>query len=393
MRGTHTVRAFLDPTHEALARDLMGFVAREIDPLPHADDDAVARLQAREIAKRLGASGIGAHAVPARGRALPDLRSCALVREALAAASPLADAVFALQCLGATPIALFGTETQKASWLPEVASGRAIAAFAMTEPDAGSDVAAIRTTARRDGDDYVLDGQKTLISNAGIADFYAVFASTDPQLGGKGLSAFIVDARSAGLRFVRPLVQSEPHPLGEIAFDACRVPASARLGEEGEGLRVGLATLDLLRATVAAAACGMATRALDLALEHARTRQQFGRPIAEHQLVAQKLARMAIDLDASRLLTYRAAWEKDRGAERVTLESSMAKVFATEAAQRIVDDAVQICGGVGVLRDHPVDRLYRAVRSLRIYEGTTEIQHLVIAKQLVRDHSLGGRDG
>jgi alkylation response protein AidB-like acyl-CoA dehydrogenase len=393
MRGTHTVRAFLDPTHEALARDLMGFVAREIDPLPHADDDAVARLQAREIAKRLGASGIGAYAVPARGRALPDLRSCALVREALAAASPLADAVFALQCLGATPIALFGTEAQKAAWLPEVASGRAIAAFAMTEPDAGSDVAAIRTTARRDGDDYVLDGQKTLISNAGIADFYAVFASTDPQLGGKGLSTFIVDARCAGFRFVRPLVQSEPHPLGEIAFDACRVPASARLGEEGEGLRVGLATLDLLRATVAAAACGMARCALDLALEHARTRQQFGRPIAEHQLVAQKLARMAIDLDASRLLTYRAAWEKDRGAERVTLESSMAKVFATEAAQRIVDDAVQICGGAGVLRDHPVDRLYRAVRSLRIYEGTTEIQHLVIAKQLGRDRSLGGRHG
>lgn len=393
MRGTHTVRAFLDPAHEALARDLMGFIAREIESLPHADDDAVARLQAREIAKRLGASGIGAYAVPARGRALPDLRSCALVREALAAASPLADAVFALQCLGATPIALFGTEAQKAAWLPEVASGRAIAAFAMTEPDAGSDVAAIRTTARRDGDGYVLDGRKTLISNAGIADFYAVFASTDPGLGGKGLSAFIVDARCAGLRFVRPLVQSEPHPLGEIAFDACRVPASARLGEEGEGLRVGLATLDLLRATVAAAACGMATRALDLALEHARTRHQFGRPIAEHQLIAQKLARMAIDLDASRLLTYRAAWEKDRGAERVTLESSMAKVFATEAAQRIVDDAVQICGGVGVLRDHPVDRLYRAIRSLRIYEGTTEIQHLVIAKQLGRDHSLGGRDG
>jgi acyl-CoA dehydrogenase len=241
------------------------------------------------------------------------------------------------------------------------------------------------TSARRDGSSYVLSGSKTFISNAGIADFYTVFASTDRAAGAKGISCFVVPADAPGLRFVRAQVLSAPHPLGEIAFEDCRVPAENRLGEEGKGFALGLKTLDRLRATVGAAACGMAARALSEAVAHARGRRQFGKPLAEFQLVQEKLARMLIDLTAARLLVYRAAFEADGGAERVTLEAAMAKAYATEAAQRIIDDAVQILGGTGVLASHPVDRLYRSVRALRIYEGTTEIQHLVIAGRLLED--------
>jgi acyl-CoA dehydrogenase len=312
------------------------------------------------------------------------LRACCLVREALAAASPLADAVFALQALGTLPIVLAGSEDLKHRWLPGVLAGTTMAAFAMTEPEAGSDIGAIATTAQRDGSDYLLNGKKTLISNAGIADFYVVFASTDPSAGNKGLSAFVVPADTPGFRFVRALTLSAPHPLGDIAFDNARIPADCRLGAEGDGFRLGLGTLDRLRPTVGAAACGMAERALAEALRHAATRRQFGAPLSANQLIQEKLARMATDLAAARLLVYRAAWEKDHGTERITLEAAMAKSFATEAAQRIVDDAVQILGGRGVLATHPVDRLYRSVRSLRIYEGTTEIQQLVIAGQLLK---------
>jgi acyl-CoA dehydrogenase len=269
-------------------------------------------------------------------------------------------------------------------WVDDAIGGRAMAAFAMTEPEAGSDVASMRTTARRDGDTYRLNGVKTLISNAGIAEFYTVFASTDPDAKGKGISCFVVPADSPGLTFVKAQVLSAPHPLGEIAFQDCRVPAVNRLGEEGRGMALGLKTLDRMRATVGAAACGMAARALAEALDRARTRKQFGKPLAEFQLVQEKLARMATELTAARLLVYRAAWAADRGTERVTLESAMAKAYATEAAQRIVDDAVQILGGSGLLASHPVDRLYRSVRALRIYEGTTEIQNLVIAGQLLQ---------
>ena len=373
-----TVRAFLAESHVALAARAADYAAREVAPLPEPADDAAARLQARELLARLGQAGWFA---PVGNL---DLRAACLVREALAAASPLADAVFALQALGTVPILLAGDRELQDRWVPAVLAGRAMASFAMTEPDAGSDVAAIATTARREGAGYVLSGTKTFISNAGIADFYTVFASTDPAQGNKGISAFVVAADAPGLRFVRPLVLSAPHPLGEIAFDDCRVPAASRLGAEGEGFKLGLATLDRLRATVAAAACGMAARALQEAVAHATRRRQFGRTLGEFQLVQEKLARMATDLTAARLLTYRAAWEKDRGAERVTLEAAMAKAFATEAAQRIVDDAVQILGGRGVLASHPVDRLYRAVRALRIYEGTTEIQHLIVAGQLLK---------
>ncbi len=376
----HPVRTFLDPKHVDLTAKLGSLVADEIAALPDPDDDEAARKQAREILSVLGRGG-WYEAIQQQ-----DFRSCALIREALAYGSPLADAIFALQALGCTPIALAGSKEQKQRWLDPAMSGEAMAAFAMTEPDAGSDVASMTTSAQRDGDHYVLNGQKTLISNAGIADFYTMFASTDKSKGSRGISCFVVPADTSGLEFVRPLVMSAPHPLGDIALVDCRVPKGNLVGSEGEGFKLGMATLDRLRATVGAAACGMADRALHEALSHATRRTQFGNQLAEFQLIQQKLARMGTDLVAARLLVYRAAWEKDNGAERVTLEAAMAKAFATEAAQRIVDDAVQILGGRGVLADNPVDRLYRAVRSLRIYEGATEIQQLIIAGQLIKQH-------
>ena len=382
------IAPFLEPRHVDLARGAAEYAARAIAPLRAPPDDAAARRAARELAVRLGGAGAFAALVPPAHGGLdsaPDARAACLWREALAAASPLADAVFALQALGSLPIALAGGDELARRWLPEVAAGRALAAFAMTEPEAGSDVAALATRAARDGGDYVLDGTKHLISNAGIADFYCVFASTDPAAGRRGISCFVVPADTPGLRFVAAQVLSEPHPLGELAFEGCRVPAANRLGAEGEGLKLGLATLDRLRPTVAAAACGMAARALAEALAWAGARRQFGRPLADLQLVQQKLARMATELDAARLLTYRAARELDLADGRATRAAAMAKLFATEAAQRIVDDAVQILGGRGVLAASPVDRLYRAVRALRIYEGTSEIQHLVIARELLRD--------
>lgn len=373
-----TVRAFLDESHLALADELAAFCASAFGNRAPPCDDASARDEAREALEVIGGAGFF------QPIATQDLRGCALSREALAAVSPLADAVFALQALGTTPIVIAGSAAQRERWLAGLLAGRTMAAFAMTEPEAGSDVGAMTTTATRDRDVYVLSGAKTLISNAGIADVYAVFASTDPSQGRKGISCFLVPADTPGFRFVGPQVLSAPHPLGEIAFEECRIPEEARLGNEGDGFGLGMETLDRLRATVAAAACGMAAHALDEASRHAMRREQFGKPLAEFQLIQDKLARMAIDLDAARLLTYRAAWEKDGGAERVTLESAMAKAFATEAAQRIIDAAVQIFGGRGVLADHPIDHLYRAIRALRIYEGTTEIQHLVIANQMLR---------
>ena len=293
--------------------------------------------------------------------------------------------MFALQCLGSVPLLLAGREEQRADWLPRVLRGEAMAAFAMTEPGAGSDVSALATRARRTADGWEIEGHKTLISNAGIADFYCLFAATDPAAGNRGLSCFLVPAGTPGLRFAGAQVMSEPHPLGALELDGCRLPADALLGEEGRGFQLGMRTLDRLRPTVAAAACGMAARALAEALAHARERRQFGQPLAGFQLVQEKLAATATELTAARLLVYRAAWEVDRGAPRVTLEAAMAKAYATEAAQRAVDAAVQVLGGRGVLADHPVDRLYRAVRALRIYEGTTEIQHLVIARELLRE--------
>ena len=379
---TAPIRAFLDDRHVTLAERAAEFATRLLAPLREPVDDAAARHQARDLLGKLGAAGWF------QPIADQDWRACCLIREALAAASPLADAVFALQALGTVPILLSPNDAMRKRWLNAAIKGQAMASFAMTEPDAGSDVASLGATAQPDGDEYVLSGTKTFISNAGIADFYTVFATTDPAKRAKGIGCFVVPADTPGLRFVRPLVLSSPHPLGEIAFEGARIPGSCRLDAEGEGFKLGLATLDRVRATVGAAACGMAARALDEALAHSRSRRQFGKLLADFQLIQEKIARMATDLTAARLLVYRAAWEKDRGAPRVTLEAAMAKAFATEAAQRIVDDAVQILGGRGVLADHPVDRLYRSVRALRIYEGTTEIQHLIIAGQLVK----GGGD-
>lgn len=384
MPDLRAVRAFLDRSHLELAEEAAAVCAAEIAPLEVPTDDDAARSQAREVAGILGGAALLGVIDPL------ELRSCCVVRELLGATSPLADTVFALQALGTVPIALAGDDALRERWLEPALAGEAIGGFAMTEAGAGSDVASMATTAARDGDGYVLEGGKTLISNAGIADFYTVFASTDRSRGSRGISAFVVPADADGLEYVGPQVMSAPHPLGEIEFRGCRVPASHRLGEENAGFKVGMMTLDRLRPTVAAAACGMAQRALDEALAHALERRQFGRRLADFQLVKQKLARMATELTAARLLTYRAAWELDQGAERITLEAAMAKSYATEAAQRVIDDAVQVLGGRGVLADHPVDRLYRSVRALRIYEGTTEIQSLVIAGALIADAEDGG---
>ncbi|MEM9597372.1 MAG: acyl-CoA dehydrogenase family protein [Acidobacteriota bacterium] len=380
------LRPFLDDRHASVAAEAAE-VAAEVAALPAAEDDGAARRQARELLALFGDARLPRHAVPESWGGSPhgpDLRACCLVRDALAAASPLADSVFALQGLGSMPVVLAGSEALRRRWLPEVIAGRAMAAFAMTEPESGSDVASMSTRAIRDGSDWILEGTKHLITNAGVADFYCVFAATEPGAGGRGISCFLVEADNPRLHFVGPQVLSEPHPLGEIAFSACRVPGSSLLGAPGEGFKLGMRTLDRLRPTVAAAACGMASRALGEALGYAASRRQFGAPMSDLQMTQQKLARMATDLAASRLLTYRAAFEADRGAERITLEAAMAKGFSTEAAQRVVDDAVQILGGRGVLAQSPVDRLYRAVRALRIYEGATEVQHLVIARQLLR---------
>lgn len=363
------------------------FVARDIDGRPEPESDDAGRVEARALLKILGEGGALA---PIGTR---DLRACCLAREVIAAASPLADAVWALQGLGITPILLAGSEELKERWVEPALAGQVMSSFAMTEREAGSDVASMKTSAVRDGDDYVLDGHKWLISNAGIADYYIVFASTNPEAGSRGISAFVVPADTDGLEFVGPQVMSAPHPLGELALNRCRVPVGNRLGEEGRGFMIGMATLDQLRPTVGAAACGMAERALREALDHAVTREQFGAPLADFQIIQQKLGRMAIELTASRMLVYRAAYEKDLGAERITTEAAMAKAYATEAAQRIIDDAVQILGGRGVLAAHPVDRLYRSVRALRIYEGTTEIQHLIIAGKMIAEAKSAARNG
>ena len=381
---TSALRPLLEDEHLALAEDVSRFVEERIEPLGAAEDDASAREQAREVLRLLGEDGWAAYAVPpehggaTRGAGL---RACCLIREALAHASPLADAVFALQALGSRPLALTGGEVS-AEWLPRVARGEVMTAFAMTEPDAGSDVGAITTHATREGGEWVLDGGKWLISNAGIADLYAVFAKTDPEAGNRGLSCFLVPAESKGLRYVGPQILSAPHPLGEIELAGCRVPSSHLLGREGEGFKLGMATLDRLRATVAAAACGMAGRALAEARAHAARRQQFGKPLEAFQLVQASLANMATELAGARLLTYRAAWEVDQGGEAVTLYSAMAKLQATESAQRVVDGAIQVLGGRGVLAHHPVEHLYRSVRALRIYEGASDVQRLVIARRL-----------
>jgi acyl-CoA dehydrogenase len=313
-----------------------------------------------------------------------DVRSICIARETLAYRDGIAEFAFAMQGLGSGAIQLAGSQELQARYLPAVGAGRAIAAFAISERDAGSDVAAMQTRARRDGQSYVLDGEKTWISNAGIADFYVVFARTG-DAGAKGLSAFVVEKESAGFAVTETIDTIAPHPLGTIRFAECRIPAGNRIGAEGEGFKIAMATLDVFRATVGAAALGFARRAFDESRTHAKSRTLFGAPLAALQLTQAKLAAMALDIDASALLVYRAAWTKDTGAARVTREAAMAKLFATEAAGRVCDAAVQLFGGRGVTRGEIVEALYRDVRALRIYEGASEVQHIVIARSVLEE--------
>ncbi|HEX3552081.1 MAG TPA: acyl-CoA dehydrogenase family protein [Thermoanaerobaculia bacterium] len=374
---------FFADSHRALARDLDDWCRREIAPLAGQEDQDLDGA-CRELVRRLGEGGWLRRAVSLSGEGAErlDVRTLCLIRETLARHSGLADFAFALQGLGSGPLSLFGSEEQRRAWLPRVAAGEAIPAFALSEAEAGSDAGAMRSTARREGEGWVLDGAKTWISNAGLADFYVVFCRV-PELGERAFGAFLVEADNPGLRLTERIDVLAPHPLGTLVFEECRVPAGALVGEADKGLKVALATLDVFRPTVGAAALGFARRALDEALGHALRRTAFGKPLAEHQLTQGRLADMACEIDASALLVYRAAWTRDAGAERITREAAMAKLFATEAAQRVVDAAVQLLGGRGVVAGSPVERLYREVRALRIYEGTSEIQRLVIAGQML----------
>ena len=368
---------FFDERHRELAEVLEPWVEEQIGPLVAEAGDVDAACA--DIRRRLAAAGWLGHAV-GQAEAL-DVRTLCLIRETLARRSGLADFVFAMQGLGSGPVTLFGTEEQKAAYLPAVARGEKVAAFALSEPEAGSDAAAIDTTAHEEGGAWVLEGTKTWISNGGIADFYVVFARTGPESGAKGLSAFIVDAGTAGLSVSERIPLMAPHPLATVEFQGCRVSADRLLGRRGDGFRVAMATLDVFRSTVGAAALGLARRAFDEALRRATTRKLFGAPLADLQLTQAALADMALKIDAAALLVYRAAWAKDSGGARVTREAAMAKLYATEAAQEVIDAAVQLHGGWGVVVGTPVERLYREVRALRIYEGASEVQKVVIARQ------------
>ena len=379
---------FFTDAHRTLATELRVWAARE---LAGAHERADVDGECRALVKQLGNAGWLRHVVPAAYGGVHDtldVRSLCIARESLARCSGLADFAFAMQGLGSGPISLFGSPELKARYLPRIASGDAIAAFAISESGAGSDVVAMRTTARRDGDDYLIDGEKTWISNGGIADQYVVFC----RLGDaeREFIALVVEPGDSGFSVTERISSIAPHPLATICFDQCRVPAARVVGEPGKGLRVALGTLDVFRSTVGAAALGMARRALDEALAHIATRRMFGQLLQEFQLTQARIARMATDIDASALLVYRAAWTRDSGAERITREAAMAKLFATEAAQRVIDDAVQLLGARGVVSGHPVERLYREIRALRIYEGTTEVQQLVIAAQVLAAHAQGG---
>ncbi len=374
---------FLDDEQRALAAAAEAWCRAELVRVDHDDADA----SCRSLVKRLGAAGWLRHCVPGEKSVFSARRIC-LMRETLAYHDGLADFAFAMQGLGSGAISLFGAPAQQAAWLPRVADGTAIAAFALSEPQAGSDVAAIATAARRDGDGYVLDGEKTWISNGGIADFYVVFARSDAHPT-RGLSAFLVPADAPGLEIAERIEVVAPHPLARLRFSGCRVPAAARIGAEGEGFRIAMQTLDVFRTSVAAAALGFARRAYDEALAHARQREMFGQHLADFQMTQAKLADMALAIDAAALLAYRAAWRRDRG-EPVTREAAMAKLFATEQAQQVIDAAVQMFGGRGVRRGEIAESLYREIRALRIYEGASEVQKLIIAREELK--RAGGRE-
>jgi len=343
----------------------------------------------RRLVQALGEAGFTGYAVPASGGGnldKLDVRCLCLIRETLARHSALADFAFAMQGLGSGPISLFGNNQQQSRYLPRVAAGEQISAFALSEPNAGSDVAAMACIAQRDGDEFILNGTKTWISNAGIADFYTVFARTDDSGGARGISCFIVDANTPGFEVTERIDLVAPHPLGTLEFTHCRIPATQQVGIEGKGFGIAMATLDVFRSTVAAAALGMARRALDETLDYTNVREMFGGKLGDLQLVQAKIGEMALGVDASALLVYRAAWTKDCAAERVTREAAMAKYHATETAQQVIDAAVQLHGGKGVTKGYIVESLYRDIRALRIYEGASEVQTTIIASQTALNH-------
>ncbi|MDE2430060.1 MAG: acyl-CoA dehydrogenase family protein [Burkholderiales bacterium] len=381
---------FFAPQHRQLQQSLDAWAAGHIpEQHPHDVDQAC-----RDLVKSLGEAGWLRHAIggTAYGAAsdVIDTRAICLIRETLARHSGLADFAFAMQGLGSGAISLFGTEQHKQHYLSKVGRGEAIAAFALSEPDAGSDVAAMQCSAElvhsADGDYYVLNGEKTWISNGGIADIYVLFARTGEAPGARGISAFIVEAGTPGFEIAERIDVIAPHPLAKLRFQQCRIPVSQRLGEAGQGFKVAMATLDIFRTSVAAASLGFARRALDEALQRATTRKMFGQTLADFQLTQAKFAQMATAIDSSALLVYRAAWQRDQG-KKVTKEAAMAKLTATESAQQVIDAAVQMFGGLGVVSDMPVERLYREIRSLRIYEGATEVQQLIIAREMLKDYA------
>ncbi len=383
---------FFEPAHRALAERIDGWAGAGLAGIAHGESGAGGRAATdaacRELVRRLGACGLTRYAVPqAHGGELPTLesRSLCVIREHLAYHDGLADFAFAMQGLGSGAIALAGSPALKERWLPRVACGAAIAAFALSEPDAGSDVGAMRSSARRDGDAWVLDGSKTWISNGGIADFYCVFARSDPDArGAKGISAFVVDAGTPGLAISGRIDVIAPHPLATLSFEHCRIPATNLLGAEGGGFKLAMQNLDIFRSSVAAAALGFARRAFDEALRRVKTRQMFGATLGDLQLTQAAIGEMATMIDAAALLTYRAAWLRDVKGVRTTGEAAMAKMTATENAQAVIDRAVQLFGGLGVTSGEMVERLYREIRALRIYEGATEVQKIIIAREAMK---------
>lgn len=377
---------FFEPHHARLAQSLDAWAAQNIAHAHGSDVD----VECRQLVKALGEAGWLRHAVAgmAYGGAGEqiDTRAICLIRETLARHSGLADFAFAMQGLGSGALSLACTDEQKRRYLSRVARGEAIAAFALSEPEAGSDVAAMACEAQRDGDHYVINGEKTWISNGGIADFYVVFVRTGEAPGARGISALIVDADTPGFEIAERIHVIAPHPLARLRFNNCRVPVSQRVGAAGEGFKVAMRTLDVFRTSVAAASLGFARRAMDEALHRVTTRKMFNGLLADFQLTQAKVAQMATQIDSAALLTYRAAWLRDQG-ENVTREAAMAKMTATENAQQVIDAAVQIWGGLGVVSEQPVERLYREIRALRIYEGATEVQQLIIGRDLIKSHS------
>ena len=370
---------FFEPRHRELAEQLDGWAASNLRGIDHDDVDNACR----ELVSKLGEYGWLAYTAidPQDATSRLDVRSLCLIRETLARYDSLADFAFAMQGLGTGAISLFGSDEQKTSWLPRTRSGHALSAFALSEPRSGSDVANLDLSASRSGDNYVLNGEKTWISNGGIADLYCVFARTSEAPGAKGISAFAVPADTPGLIVAERLHTIAPHPLARLSFDDCHIPATSMIGTPASGFRIAMSVLDIFRSTVGAAALGFARRALDETLSRATSRKLFGATLSELQLIQGHIADMALDIDASALLIYRAAWLKDSGVARISREAAMAKLYATDHAQHVIDKAVQIHGGDGVRSGHIVERLYREIRALRIYEGASDVQKIIVARQ------------